>query len=108
MQNRLERLGITFISPDKGSLRDLEDMDINQKMAFLKQNRDWKCMVKWELLKEHEKTWKTNGLSDLRYAVLKQSPLDEKNKSTKISVDVKLNGDHWGNDKAGIDYVAKW
>jgi N-terminal domain of galactosyltransferase len=106
MQNRLERLGIKFISPEKGSLRDLEDMDINEKMAFLRQNRDWKCMVKWELLEEHEKTWKTNGLSDLRYTVLQQTPLDEKKKSTKVSVDVKLNGDHWGNDKAGIDYVG--
>ena len=92
MQNRLERLGIKFVAPDKGSLKDLENMNIEEKMAFLRKNRDWKCMVKWELLEEHEKTWKTNGLADLRYTVIKQTPLDEKNKSTKITVDVKLNG----------------
>lgn len=106
MQSRLERLGIKFVSPDKGSLQDLEGMNIDEKMAFLRQNRDWKCMVKWELLEEHEKTWKTNGLADLRYTVMKQTPLDDKKKSTKITVDVKLNGNHWGNDKAGIDYMG--
>ena len=106
MQKRLERLGIKFISPDKGSLRDLENMNIKEKIAFLKQNRDWKCMVKWELLDEHEKTWKTNGLSDLRYTVMKQTPLDDKNKCTKVTLDVRLNGNHWANDKAGIDYVG--
>ena len=81
-------------------------MNIEEKMAFLRKNRDWKCMVKWELLEEHEKTWKTNGLADLRYSVLKTEPLDDKNKSSKITVDVKLNGNHWGNDKAGIDYAG--
>jgi len=106
MQNRLERLGIKFISPDKGSLRDLEEMNIEEKMAFLRKNRDWKCMVKWELLEEHEKNWKTNGLADLRYAVLKQTQLDDKNKSTKISVDVKLNGNHWANEKCAVDYMG--
>jgi len=77
-------------------------------MAFLRKNRDWKCMVKWELLDEHEKTWKTNGLADLSYKVLKTESLDDKNKSSKITVDVKLNGNHWGNDKAGIDYQGGW
>lgn len=104
MQKRCEKLGIKWISPDKGSLKDLEEMNIQEKMAFLRKNRDWKCMVKWELLDEHEKNWKTNGLADLRYSVLKQAPLDEQKKSTKITVDVKLNGNHWANEKCGINF----
>lgn len=106
MQKRLEKLGIQFVAPDKGSLKDLEEMNIDEKMAFLRQNRDWKCMIKWELLDEHEKSWKTNGLADLRYLVLEQKSLDHDNKSTKVTVDVKLNGSHWANDKCGADYIG--
>jgi hypothetical protein len=106
MQRRLERLGIKFDSPRSGSLRDLEEMTITEKMEFLRQHKEWKCMVKWELKDEHESTWKTNGLADLKYTVLSQTPLDPNNKSTKITVDVKLNGNnHWTNEKAKLDYV---
>jgi hypothetical protein len=68
-------------------------------------------MNKWEALEEHEKTWKTNGLSDLSYSILHMKDLDEDRKSTErsratlISVDVKLNGQHWTNKKCAIDYV---
>lgn len=105
MQRRLERLGIKFVAPDRGTLLDLEQMSINEKMNFLKQHQEWKCMVKWELKDEHESTWQTNGLLDLKYAVLSETALDDSNKATKITVDVKLNGNHWTNEKAGIDYV---
>jgi hypothetical protein len=105
MQRRLERLGIQFMAPDRGTLRDLEEMTISEKMDFLRQHQEWKCMVKWELKDEHESTWKTNGLSDLKYSVLSQVPLDDGKKATKVTVDVKLNGNHWTNEKAGIDYV---
>ena len=37
MQRRLERLGIQFESPDKGTLRDLEEMNVAEKMDFLRQ-----------------------------------------------------------------------
>ena len=70
-------------------------------------------MVKWEALKEHEQTWKTNGLSDLSYKVLETKPLDtnnriSKSKATLVTVDVKLNGNHWANDKCGIDFMGDW
>ena len=80
-------------------------MNVAEKMDFLRQNKEWKCMVKWELKDEHEATWKTNGLVDLKYTLLAQTPLDEAKKSTKATVDVKLNGSHWTNAKAGVDYV---
>jgi len=105
MQRRLERLGIQFDSPDKGTIRDLEDMDITEKMGFLRQNKEWKCMVKWELQDEHESTWKTNGLADLKYGLLKETPLDEGGNATKFTVQVKLNTNHWTHEKAAMDFV---
>ena len=110
MQRRLERLGIRFDAPDSGTLRDLEEMNITEKMDFLRQHKEWKCMVKWELKDEHEATWKTNGLADLKYDLLKQTTLDEDGgqKATKYTVDVRLNGNHWTNAKAGIDYIETY
>lgn len=108
MQRRLERLGIQFESPPSGTLKDLEEMDITEKMDFLRQNKEWKCMVKWELKDEHEATWKTNGLVDLKYSLVKQTALDQAGKATKFTVDVKLNGNHWTNAKAGIDYIETY
>lgn len=104
MQRRLERLGIQFDKPEFGTLEDLEAMTLKEKLDFLRDNREWKCMVKWEAAEEHDATWKSNGLADLKYSVLKTEPLDDGNKASKITVDVKLNGNHWSNDKSGVDY----
>jgi hypothetical protein len=107
MQRRLERLGIQFDAPDKGTLVDLEQMSLTEKLDFLRQHKSWKCMVKWEAAEEHENTWKTNGLADLKYQVLETKPLNADTKTaTLYTVDVKLNGSHWSNDKAGIDWVG--
>lgn len=103
MQRRLERLGIQFDAPTSGTLKDLEEMDIQTKMNFLRQHKTWKCMVKWELKDEHETTWKQNGLADLKYKVLEETSLGVN--ATKITVDVGLNGTHWTNEKAGVDYM---
>jgi hypothetical protein len=105
MKKRLDRLGITFDSPDKGTLLDLEQMTLDEKLSFLKKNREWKCMVKWEALDEHEKTWKSNGLADLKYHVENTQFLDDTQNASKITVDVKLNGNHWANDKCGLHYL---
>ena len=106
MQRRLERLGIQFESPSNGTLVDLEEMTLKEKLAFLRANKEWKCMVKWELAEEHEKTWKTNGLADLKYAVLQTQNLNDSEHATKITVDVKMNGNHWTNEKAGVDFMG--
>ena len=94
---------------------DLEEMTLNDKLQFLREHKEWKCMVKWEALKEHEETWRTNGLADLQYKVLKTVPLDgnpsqstSRSKATKITVDVKLNGNHWANDKCSVDFMGDW
>mmetsp|Transcript_26804 Transcript_26804/g.39659 ORF Transcript_26804/g.39659 Transcript_26804/m.39659 type:complete len:389 (-) Transcript_26804:818-1984(-) len=106
MQKRCEKLRIAWEAPPKGTIQDLENMSLKEKLDFLRANKKWKCMVKWEALDEHEKTWRTNGLSDLSYSVLSKTTLDAAtDKATKLAVDVKLNGNHWGNDKCGVDYT---
>ena len=112
LQNRCERIGLQWDWPTaSGTLIDLEEMTLEEKLSFLRQHKEWKCMVKWEALKEHEQTWKTNGLSDLSYKMLETKPLDTNNrisKATLVTVDVKLNGNHWANDKCGIDFMGDW
>jgi hypothetical protein len=130
MQKRCEKLNLRWDSPRGGTIRDLEEMSLGEKLSFLKSNRTWKCMVKWEALEEHEKTWRNNGLADLKYSVLKMEDLDldkssivsgsisgtgtqgnsgigigVKSRATKITVDVKLNGNHWANEKCSMDFV---
>lgn len=105
LQNRLERNGIKFESPDSGSLQDLEQMSLEDKLAFLRQNKSWKCMVKWEALEEHMATWKTNGMADLKYKILSNKFMDDTKKASLITTDVLLNGNHWANDKCGVDYM---
>jgi hypothetical protein len=106
MQKRLERLGIHFDAPTKGTLVDLEQMSLTEKLDFLRDNKAWKCMVKWEAADEHEATWKTNGLADLQYKLLSSKVLNEAKTATMYTVDVKLNGNHWANEKSGIDWVG--
>jgi len=50
-------------------------MSLHQKLSFLRTNKKWKCMVKWEALDEHETTWRTNGLANLTYDILKVTHL---------------------------------
>ena len=50
----------------KGSIKDLEDLNLQQKLDYLKEN-DLKFMQKIEALAKHDATWKTNGLNSLHY-----------------------------------------
>jgi hypothetical protein len=50
-------------------------------------------------LEEHEATWKTNGMSNLKYNVLERKFLDD------IRTDVLLNGNHWANAKSSMDFT---
>lgn len=116
MQKRLETCGIEWIGPTTVTIQDLEEMDLSTKLGFLKQNSEWKCMVKWEALEEHPKTWQTNGLADLNYDILNIERLDKddddagaggegSSKVTKLTTDVKLNGSHWSNQRCGVGYL---
>lgn len=126
MQKRCERLNIKWKYPslsakDKAAaaapggkpiITDLEEMNIDQKLSFLRSNKEWKCNVKWEALDEHENTWRRNGLADLDYKIIGMTALDDRirsngarSRATKVTVDVKLNGTHWTNEKCNIDEV---
>jgi hypothetical protein len=115
LQKRCQNIGLKWDYPrNGGTLVDLEAMDLTQKLNFLRQHKEWKCMVKWEALEEHETTWKKNGLADLTYKVLETVPLDKMtskqqgSKATKLTIDIKLNGSHWANDKCGVDFMGDW
>ena len=115
MQARCESVGLVWDAPkvvqqqDEPLIVDLEEMNLQDKLSFLKQNKEWKCMVKWEALEEHKTTWRRNGLADLCYDVCKIDQLDKddpgESKVTLLTVDVKLNGNHWSNEKCGMDYL---
>jgi len=63
--------------PKEGDINDLEDMDINTKIRLLKKHPEWKEMTKWEKLDEHDKNWKINGLSNLKYLILSKQQVKE-------------------------------
>lgn len=78
----------------------MENMTLNDKLAFLRQHRDWKCQKKWEVLDEHKKTWQTNGLFDLKFNILKETKMS--NYCTKYTVDILLNSGHWTDSECFI------
>mmetsp|Transcript_3141 Transcript_3141/g.4861 ORF Transcript_3141/g.4861 Transcript_3141/m.4861 type:complete len:315 (+) Transcript_3141:84-1028(+) len=92
MIKRVRECNMKTSSPNEGSIEDMEGMNLNEKLQFLRQHRDWKCQKKWEVLEEHARTWRSNGLSDLCYNVV--DTVDMNSMCTKVTVDIKLNG-HW-------------
>lgn len=96
--NRIQRrkIRIVKLDPSVGSFSDLENLSLKDKLTVLKQSNT-KFMRKKEALAEHFKTWKRNGLKDLKYHELsKQYPCQE---CMVIEVDVMLNK-HWTDDYA--------
>jgi len=87
LYNRIKKNNITISLPSSGSITDLEKMDINEKMNYLKKNK-LKNLKKWELLAEDKYNWKNNGLNNLSYKVIKNIELT--NYCTKITVDINL------------------
>jgi hypothetical protein len=73
----------------KGSIRDLEEMDLKEKLDYLREN-DLKFMQKQEALAEHEKTWKNNGLNTLKFRKIEMSSCGKK--CEKISVELDNAG----------------
>ena len=87
--------GFTMAAPSAGSLEDLEDMGIAEKVEFLRGHKDWKCNVRWELRDEHAATWRSNGLriagGDL--GVVEVATADLGDRASKVTVDLTLAGD---------------
>ena len=53
-----------IVKPTKGKIVDLENLNITDKMNYLREN-DLKFMQKQEYLAMHDATWKINGLNNL-------------------------------------------
>ncbi len=89
---RVKETNMRIDFPREGTYVDMENMNLNAKLQFLRTNATLKCMNKQEVLAEHKSTWKTNGLNDLYYSVLNKTRLGKH--GVKYEVDIQLN-DHW-------------
>ena len=105
MQKRAKACGLRFQPLQQGEIKDLEYMTLEEKLQFLKRQQSgktdnkWKCMVKTDLLQEHDATWKQNGLSDLTYSVnFSDKSLHPSGLASRVNVDLPLNG-HWSDTK---------
>ncbi len=65
LYNRVKKF-YTVKKPTKGTITDLENMNLEQKLDYLREN-DVKFMQKREALAEHENTWRINGLNNIDY-----------------------------------------
>ncbi|RLN71864.1 hypothetical protein BBJ28_00006714, partial [Nothophytophthora sp. Chile5] len=83
----------------RGTIRDLEELELEEKLAVLRASK-WKCTVKRELLKEHHRTWKTNGLKSLYYEYVDAESLNDC--CTKITVHLGPNG-HWSDARSSLE-----
>lgn len=91
LSNRLFlNLHTTLTRPETGSYTDLENLSLSQKMYVLRKNREWKCLIKDEILSTHNETWRVNGLSSLNWNTLQ---IFKDNFDHHIVVDVLLNCD---------------
>ncbi len=88
------------LSPEVGTFTDMEDMDLSEKLQFLK-GSVLKCNNKRELLAEFASTWRFNGLSNLKYEEINRK-YSHSDKCVQILVDVQLNGNHWTDARSGI------
>ncbi|KAJ8600938.1 hypothetical protein CTAYLR_005066 [Chrysophaeum taylorii] len=96
-------------APLDGTITDLENMDLDQKLDFLKSRPEWKCQVRWELRDEHADTWHSNGLRTpsnhpFAFSVLETTPLGDR--AAKYAVRCDLNGDAY-DDMAPLNPPSK-
>jgi hypothetical protein len=100
LYNRVVNNKLKIIKPDKGTITDLENINMTQKLIYLSKHKKLKCPYKFELLSSHKNTWKKNGLSNLKYSELKRLNLQIKFKKNvcgsaiKITVDVNFNNEY--------------
>ena len=79
--------------PTEGTITDLEDMTLDEKLETLRDHTLWKCMNKSEVLLEHAKTWDSNGVLNLNYELL-GSEFSYDGRVIVCKVDVGRNN-HW-------------
>jgi len=76
LYNRVKHF-YTVKKAQKGSVLDMENMNLQDKLEYLRQN-DMKFMQKKEALAQHNETWKQNGLNHLQYEVISTDECGEK------------------------------
>ena len=84
---RVHEMKLAVQYPSKGQVTDLEDMDLKEKLDFLREHKEWKCADKWERLEENTRSWRENGLSNLKYTVINSERLADQ----AIKFTVKLD-----------------
>lgn len=81
----------------------MENMDLQEKLQFLKQQELLKCMNRKELLNEHSKTWKTNGISSFKERA-EFKILDQRYYGNDFcviyTVELAMNGNHWSDARS--------
>jgi len=85
--------------PQKGKITDLEDLSLQEKLEYLKEN-ELKFMEKREALAEHEKTWKSNGLNSLNFKKMSDSSCGKN--CEKIVVQLSSNKEPLTQEEQGI------
>jgi hypothetical protein len=98
----LSNLAVSVCFCCSGTIRDLEELSLKEKLAVLRTSK-WKCTVKHELLKEHHRTWKKNGLKSLRYEYVDADAINEH--CTKITLNLGPNG-HWSDARSSLERPA--
>ena len=77
-----------ILKVDKGSIKDLENLSLQQKLEYLKENK-LKFMQKIEALARHKTTWNKNGLKSLNF---KENNISSCGKNCEL-IKVELSGD---------------
>jgi hypothetical protein len=86
----------SILKVNKGSVQDLENLSLQEKLDFLKEN-DLKFMKKREALAAHEATWKINGLNSINYTVRENSECGLN--CVKMQVGLPFEKNRWDEDE---------
>lgn len=82
------------------SFTDMENMNLETKLDYLRNNKLLKCMNKNELLAEHKDTWHMNGLSNLKYEIVQSTTVTPH--CDRFLIDIGLNN-HWTDARSSIN-----
>ncbi|KAK1932561.1 Beta-1 [Phytophthora citrophthora] len=100
LYSRVVRKKLSVQTPASGTIQDLEELSLEDKLTVLRTGK-WKCTVKRDLLKEHHRTWKKNGLKNLRFEYVDAEAINEY--CTKITIKLGPNG-HWSDSRSSLEH----
>ena len=67
LRRRVNDINLEIENPKEEDceITDLEEMNLEDKLQLLRENKDWKNMKKNELKEEHNSTWRENGVNSI-------------------------------------------